>query len=195
MAKNLQDDDNFNLSSDDLEAIKAIANNIGGSMSDDARAKKIEELKKVFDRIAKSVSKNAHEYNLVYRQASTNLTVVAGILLAFVTGFISQLQSSENIVKGLALAVIATLTASLAFGVIQQLMEAQFFRAPAMKKINMVESLLAKRVRSAEKIQGMLDQIDARPHAVSRWSSIVQISLLAAALLLIIAVVALYLFI
>jgi hypothetical protein len=53
----------------------------------------------VRERINSGIKNGVSQYNTVYRQASTNLLVAAGILLAFSTQFIEQLGQATLPVK------------------------------------------------------------------------------------------------
>lgn len=141
-------------------------------------------------------SKNAvKEYNTVYRQVSTNLLVAAGILLAFSTQFIAQLGSSSIKIKLMATCIIISLTLSMAFGIIQQLMEAEFFRGIADDNTRVGKKIIKENNKNADELKGMLSALsDKRGNAVKRWASVVQLSLLAIALLLIVATTSYYLF-
>lgn len=150
---------------------------------------------KVAKRLEEDMNNGARSYNTVYRQASTNLLVVAGMLLAFSAVFVSQLNQAELQIRVMVLLIVISLTASLAFGVIQQLIEAEFFRKDAMKKINLTKKVITENIKSSERVAGMLDAIDEQKgYAVTRWASVVQLSLLGVALLLLLASTAIYLF-
>lgn len=151
--------------------------------------------KEVTNRIQNDVNNGAKHYNTVYRQASTNLLVVAGILLALCTALVGQLDGAALWLKILTVCVIAALTGSLAFGVIQQLIEAEYFRKDAIRKIKLSKTIAVESITDNAYIWGRLDEIDERKgHAVTRWASIVQLCLLGVALLIILAIVILFLF-
>ena len=157
---------------------------IGGSMEDAA--------KKINNRSSESVS----QYNIVYRQASTNLLVVAGIMLAFATTFVATLENSDIAIRILATGIIISLTLSLAFGILQQLMEAEYFRNHALRLYRLMKRAEIENITSPDFIQGAIDEIKIdRGNAVKRWASIVQLVLLGIALLLIVITTIYYLFI
>lgn len=149
----------------------------------------------VIGRFNDDINNGATQYNTVYRQASTNLLVVAGILLALSTAIVGQLTDAEVSVKILAMSTIGSLAGSLAFGVIQQLIEAEYFRKDALRKISLAKKVSSGEISGDDYIAGRLDEIDARKgQAVSRWASIVQLCLMGVALCLMLVIVAIFLF-
>jgi len=137
----------------------------------------------------------AKEYNIVFRQASTNLIVAAGILLALSTQIVGGLQYGPLIIKFLAVSIVMALTLSVAFGMVQQLMEAAFFRKIALDNRNLCKKLADKVEMNYKKIYGMIEQMDSqRGCAVRRWPYVVQLTLLAVALLLVAITTICYLF-
>lgn len=150
---------------------------------------------KVISRISKGIEGGTKEYNIVYRQASTNLIVAAGILLAFTTQFVGQLQGGDLTVKIMATGMTISLTLSIAFGIIQQLMEAAFFRRSATGKIKLADRIITENLRNADKLAGMLDEMsNNNGYAVKRWASVVQLVLLGVALFLIVTTTSYFLF-
>lgn len=150
---------------------------------------------KVIHRIVDGIENGSKEYNTVYRQASTNLLVAAGILLAFYSQFIIQLINSSFAIRIIATGTTIFLTLSIAFGIIQQLMEANFFRKAAVSKIKLAEKIITEKLNNADKLSGMLDEMSNRDgYAVKRWASIVQLAVLGVALLLIVITTIYYLF-
>lgn len=133
------------------------------------------------------VNRGAEQYNVVFRQASTNLIVVAGIMLAFATVFVTQVNGMNFIVRLGVAGVVIFLTTSLAFGIIQQLMEAEFFRKAAMRVVTLAERRMQQNDVDADEIKGAFQEIiDHRGRAVKRWASVVQLTLLGIALGLIV---------
>lgn len=173
-----------------------MAKNIRGKVFIEGQDLDSESMNSVIKRIASSFESSVNQYNTVFRQASTNLIVAAGIMLALSTQLIGGLQGALLPVKIMATGIVVSLTLSIGFGIIQQLMEASFFRNHATRKINLYKKIEVGHASNADKVAGMLDEIDEQcGRAVSRWASVVQLVLLAMALTLIVSTTIYYLFI
>lgn len=140
----------------------------------------------VAERVQRSSNNSVKEYNTAFRQASTNLLVVAGILLAFTTSFLVELGKASWLIKVMGTCVIVSLTVSLAFGMVQQLMEAEYFRKNALRIHKLILRIQTKGKVAPEYLTGALDEIsDLQGVGVRRWGSVVQLVLLTVALLMI----------
>lgn len=136
------------------------------------------------------------DYNIVFRQLSANLIIASGILLALSTQITGELKNADTLSKALAAGIVVSLTLSISFGIVQQLLEAEFFRKGATKRRDILEDIYTGKITSVDKADGKIEAITEEiGRAVSRWASVVQLVLLALALLLIIATVVVYLFV
>ncbi len=135
------------------------------------------------------------EHNTVFRQMASQLILIAGIFLALSSQFGALLSSSSDTVKGLSIFIITLLNFSIAFGVLQHLMEANFFKKLALGRRDIFYGNERSDPLDLQKYIGAQNEFTKIMNpGTKRWPSYVQMSLLAVAMILISVVATLKLY-
>ena len=154
-----------------------------------------DDLKELVDGANASMKNSVKQHNTVFRQMASQLILIAGIFLALSTQIGAVLADSSKTIKLLFLLIVTLLNLSILFGVLQHLMEANFFKKSALGLRAIFEKYELTGLDSIDKLKGEKKQFYAmRGDSVRRWPTYTQMALLAASMLLISLVAALRLY-
>ena len=154
-----------------------------------------QRMKRRLSGIADTISNNVKDHNIVFRQMASNLIIVSGILLALATQVVGSLAESSLMIKLLAVIILLTLNASIMFGILQHLLEANYFKKGALLRIDLVEDVLTGKISNTDEVKGARDTIVKQMgKSVTRWPTYTQMALLGSGIVLITITSTIFLF-